>query len=108
MIERDGLARELPWMTPIERRDDRAQEDSTRCHCHRCQRDSWIGDRVRPTNLDMVPHEKAIPARVLCFVGELSKQPGVGIGAELGNVERVLHHPRILKLLKSHKQRRGY
>src|SRR3984957_4297757 len=94
MIERYGLSREFPGMTPIQRSNDRAQEYSTCRHRHRCQRDPGIGDCVGPTNLDMVPQEKAIPTRVFRFVRELSKQTGGGIGAQLGNVECVLHHPR--------------
>src|SRR5271155_5095589 len=101
MVERDGLTREFPRMTTKEWRDHRTQEDSTCCHRHRCQSDPGIGDRVRPTNLDMIPQEESIPACVFRVVRELSKQPRIGIGAELGTVECVLHDLRMLKVFIS-------
>src|ERR1035437_1989084 len=104
MIERDCFTREFPRMTTIERRDHRSQEDSTSYHRQRCQPDPRIGDRVRPTNLDMTPQEKSIPACLFRSVRELSKQPRTGIGAELGRVECVLHEPRILKVFNLRKQ----
>jgi|SRR5271155_3016604 hypothetical protein len=93
MIERDGLTREFPRMASIQRCDNWAYEDSTRRHRDRCKRDPGIGDRVRPTNLDMIPQEKSIPSCVFRFVRELSEQPRVRKGAELGSVECELHEP---------------
>src|ERR1700735_1203565 len=102
MIERDCFTREFPRMTPIEWCDDWADENSTRRHCDRCERDPRIGDRVRPTNLDMIPQEESIPSRVFRFVRELSKQPRVGKGAELRCIKCKLHEP-LMKVLISRK-----
>src|SRR5580658_7299060 len=104
MIERDGFTRDFPWMTSIKWRNDWANEDSTRRHRHRCQSDPGIGDRVRPTNLDMIPQEKSIPSRVLRFVRELCKQPRVCKGTKLGSVECVFHESRIVNVLICRKQ----
>src|SRR5271156_2323686 len=104
MIERHGFTREFPWMTSIKWRDDWAYENSTRRHRDRGECDPGIGDRVRPTNLDMIPQEKSIPSRVFRFVRELCKQPRVRKGTELGTVECVLHESRIVNGLVSRKQ----
>src|ERR1700683_797640 len=104
MIERYRFTRDFPWMTSIKWRDDWAYENSARRHRDRCERDPGIGARVRPTNLDMIPQEKSIPSCVFRFVRELSQQPRVRKGTELGSVECVLHESRIVNVLVSRKQ----
>src|ERR1700737_3393630 len=99
MVEGDSLAREFPWMTTKDRRNDRPEQDSLGRGRHRGQRDPRIGDRVGPSNLDVIPKEKRVPSGVLGFVRELGEQSRVGVGAELGSVEYVFHVARIQRVL---------
>src|ERR1700704_5553185 len=99
MIEGDGLAREFPWMTAEDWRDDRTEENSPGRGRHRGESDPRIGDRIGPSDLDMIPEKKRVPATVFRFVREFGEQARVGVGAELGSVECVFHVARIQKVL---------
>ena len=73
------------------RRDARPEHDPGRAQRAGREGDPRIRGRHAPREGEVVPDEEAVPARGLCVCRELGDEPRVGVRADVGAEEPVLH-----------------
>ena len=83
--------RQILHASPRHRRDARAEHDPGRAQRARGEGDPRIRGRHTPREREVVPDEEAVPARRLGLGRELGDELRIGVGANVGAEEAVLH-----------------
>ena len=92
MVHGDGLAGELPWAAPGDRRYQGADADAVGGESDDGEGDPGIHHRLDGgVEVEVVPDEEAVPACVLGPAGALDEDSHVAVGAALRDVEAELH-----------------